>query len=409
MANKALMICSNYWTSPFHVGSHQIARTLVRMGWEVGFVSAPISPLHLLGRTDFRRRHELYRSGGSRFLDGRLWAYVPGAWLVPYDFPFLRSRWLLHHWHRLTVPDMVAKARENGFGRVDLLYLDSLTQPCWVTAIEHEHAVLRLPDHAAALGAPPAAVLENEAALARQVDVVVYAARSLEAHVHTLGPRRAMYLPNGVDITRFESTPDLPREYGTINRPIAVYVGAMDYWFDFDLVESAARLLPEISFVLVGPEELARRRMKALPNLHLLGRKDFSAIPAYLQHADVGLIPFDVGRYPELVNHVHPLKLYEYLACGLPVVAVEWTELKDLDSPAVLCRTVTEFVQEIQAAVASTGDRAARIRHAREADWGGRVSALLTGLGLDHAGLVIPAQVRPVRISSSSSGDEHVP
>lgn len=123
---KALMICSNYWTSPFHVGSHHIAHSLVKMGWDVGFLSAPIVPLHLFGRTDLRQRFELYRWGGGSFLDGHLWAYVPGAILGPSKLPLLRSRWIFNNWRHLTIPDVVKKVQGRGFGSVNLLYLDSM-------------------------------------------------------------------------------------------------------------------------------------------------------------------------------------------------------------------------------------------------------------------------------------------
>jgi glycosyltransferase involved in cell wall biosynthesis len=154
----------------------------------------------------------------------------------------------------------------------------------------------------------------------------------------------------------------------------------MDEWFDFDLVQAAAERLPEISFVLIGPDHLARQRLRPLKNLHLLGRRPYSDLPAYLHQADVGLIPFDVVGHPHLVRSVHPLKLYEYMACGLPVVATEWAELQALRSPAVLSATREGFIQAIETAVRAPRDPDRYLRFTEGADWRVRVAALLARL-----------------------------
>ncbi len=383
MSKKALMICSNYWTSPSRVGSHHIARNLVDMGWAVAYISAPISPLHIMGRTDLRQRFTLYKGGGKPFLNGRLWAYVPGAVLVPYDLPFLRSQWILRKWINLTIPNVVKKVERNGFGDVNLLYIESLIQPLWIDAINYEKSILRVTDHFASLETLSKAALLNQDQLAQRVDLVTYSAKSLEGYVAALHPKGMLHLPNGCNFSHFENR-DLkpPIEYINIPKPIVIYVGAMDYWFDYGLVEYAAIRLPKVSFVLVGPEGMARERLKNLPNLYLLGRRTYSDLPAYLNYADVGIIPFDVGRYPSLVNHIHPLKLYEYMACGLPVVAPDWEELRNLGSSAILCRNATDFVDGITQAILEPGVPDERIRYAKNADWKNRVSTLIEKVGL---------------------------
>ena len=69
---RVLMACSNYWNSPIQVGDQQIARLFVKEGWEVAYVSTPISPLHFLGgfTCDLRERLATYRAGGTRDLLG---------------------------------------------------------------------------------------------------------------------------------------------------------------------------------------------------------------------------------------------------------------------------------------------------------------------------------------------------
>lgn len=381
---KALMAAVNQWTSPFQIGAHHIARCLVAAGWDVAFISTPVSPFHLGALTpEVRGRLNLYGRGGLTDLGGHLWAYVPGALLVPRATPPLRSRWIHHHWPRLTVPNLVRTAQQHGFGEVDLLYVDAPVHEPWLGSITYRKSVFRLADRMAGFRAfnPEMGVLARR--VASNVDLVAYTARSLEPDVDHLAPRRRLYLPNGVDFARFSAaSAGTPPDLASIPRPIAIYVGTLDEWFDFDTVNALAEGLPDVSFVLIGPEDKARTRLGPRSNLHLLGRRPYQDIPAYLQAADLGLIPFDVHGHRALVDSIHPLKLYEYLAAGLPVVAADWEELRLLDSPAFLCRTADDYVAAVRRAITSPPDRATSIAFARAADWRGRVDQLLDALEL---------------------------
>jgi glycosyltransferase involved in cell wall biosynthesis len=350
----------------------------------VAFVSDPVSPLHLVQgiSRELRERWAIHQSGGVRDLANRLWAYVPAAPLTPHNHPLLRTEWVQRNWSRLTVPNVLQVIRAAGFPEVEFLYLDSVTQAFWLDAIPHRRSVLRIADRTAAFekSTPASARVERE--VARRVDLVVYTALSLRGYVESMGPRAAMHLPNGVDVAHFAgSDHPVPPELAALPRPIAVYVGAMDAWFDFKLIQDAAEQLPHISFVLIGPDHRARHRLVPRPNLHLLGRRPYAELPAYLHHADVGLIPFDVVGHAGLVQTIHPLKLYEYMASGLPVVAMEWEELQALQSPAVLCKTGEEFIAAVAASTRMPRDRSGYSRFTERADWGARVAALLARLG----------------------------
>lgn len=381
---KALMAAVNHWTTPFQIGAHHIARCLVDAGWDVAFVSTPVSPAHLGARTpEVQARLDLYRSGGLTDLDGHLWAYVPGALLVPRATRPLRSRWLHHHWPQLTLPNLARTVRQHGFGDVDLLYIDAPVHEPWLGSITHQKSVFRLADRMVGFRAFSAEMGVLARRIASDVDLVVYTARSLEPDVDDLAPRRRLHLPNGVDFARFcDPSAGIRSDLVSIPHPIAIYVGTLDDWFDFDAVNALTAAVPEVSFVLIGPEGKAYTRLVPRPNLHLLGRRPYADIPAYLHAADVGLIPFDVLGHQMLVNSIHPLKLYEYLAAGLPVVAADWEELRLLDSPAYLCRTHDDYVAAMRAALMSPRARETGVAYAKAADWHGRVDQLLEALDL---------------------------
>lgn len=377
------MAATNYWTSPFQVGSQHLARGFVRAGWDVAYVSNPISPLHVFARgsNEVRDRAAIYRAGGIEQFDGHLWAYVPGALATPTQSALLRGRWLHRNWSRLTIPNVDGVMGAHGFGDVDVLYFDTAVQHFWLDKIPHRRSVLRIADWSPGLRSHTREMLALEARLASRVDLVVYSAATLAPYVAELGARRSLHLPNGVDFERYVArTPEPPADLASIPRPIAIYVGSMEEWFDFGSVQAMAEALPDVSFVLIGTNRLARRRLRPLPNLYLLGRRPHEQIPSYLHHADVGLIPFDTAGHADLVHAVDPLKLYEYLACGLPVVAARWDELVALEAPVVLCGTVGEHVSAIRELLSVPHDPAPGIAFARRSDWQGRVDTLVCAL-----------------------------
>lgn len=383
---KLLMACANYWGSPFQVGSHHLAQGFVKAGWEVAFVSDPISPFHLAEgiSPELKERFRAYLQGGVSDLEGRLWAYMPATFLSPHNKPILRSEWVHRHWWSLSRPNVVRVVKAHGFGEVDLLYFDSVNQNFWLSQIVYKRSVFRLADSNAGFRKFTPAMKALEKELATSVDAVAYAAKNLRSHVEQLNPKRSLHIPNGVDFAHFaRPSPGVPPDLAGIPRPIAVYVGAMEAWFDFRLIEATAAALPEVSFVLIGPDHLARRRLAAAPNLHLLGRRPYGELPRYLHHADVGLIPFDVNGHAELVHSVNPLKLYEYLAAGLPVVATEWAELASLGSPAELVGTEENFIEAIRRVVTQPVNRDRLRSYAAQAEWSERVTDLWRHLELD--------------------------
>lgn len=383
-----LMASLEYWGSPFQLAGHHLARAFVAAGWRVAYISVPVSPLHLLRRSSpaIRARLRDWSRGGRTEADGALWSYVPGTLLAPRNSPVLRSRWVVNNWWRLSLPNVRRAAARHGFESVDLLYIDVAVQGFWLDAIAHRATVLRVADRLDGFGHISAAQVAAEREIAGRVDVVVHAAASLEGHVESLGARRTAHVPNGVDIARFDRTAGAePADLAGIPRPRAIYVGALESWFAFDTMNHVVATMPDVSFVVIGGSDATRSRLIDRPNLHVLGRRPWASLPSYLGHADVGLIPFDRVGHPDLVDGIHPLKLYEYLAAGLPVVATRWRELELIDSPAVLASTPDEFVGAIRAVTGAPDPRVVaeqRRAFARGASWDRRLQEMLGAVGM---------------------------
>lgn len=117
------------------------------------------------------------------------------------------------------------------------------------------------------------------------------------------------------------------------DRPIAVYTGGLMEWKGVDLLVDAARLLPKVLFVIVGgmDADVARIRSRArdLDNVRIDGFKAPALVPSYMAAADVGLVP---NRSTPIISsrYTSPLKVFESLACGLPLVASDLPSLRDI-------------------------------------------------------------------------------
>jgi len=215
-----------------------------------------------------------------------------------------------------------------------------------------------------------------EREIARASTVCVASAPDLVEHVEFLSGSRTHLVPNAFNARIFgrdqptEVPDDLP---GT--GPIALYVGALwGGWMDWALVRRAAERHPSTSFVFIGDH---RREGKGLPdNCVFLGLKRQRELPPYLASADLAFLPWKVSPVTQSTS---PLKIYEFVATGLPVVAPDLEPLRAIPG-VVTCSTADEFVDRVGRVgrAGLTPDAAAEmLRFASENSWGERVDDLI--------------------------------
>jgi glycosyltransferase involved in cell wall biosynthesis len=151
-------------------------------------------------------------------------------------------------------------------------------------------------------------------------------------------------------------------------RPIVGFVGGLSEWVDLELVASLARARPNWSFVLIGPSAIDITSVRELPNVRLFGSRPYASIPSYLAAMDVALIPFKLNR---VTYHADPIKAYEYLAAGLPIVATDLPALRRLDHVLRLASSPESFLNALDAAIAEgrSAHRAERQAEAQKHSW----------------------------------------
>lgn len=214
---------------------------------------------------------------------------------------------------------------------------------------------------------------EVEQRTVQSAAVLTATAPLLQERLQKQTGRAVCLLPNAVNLRLFNwqktypPPADLPGA-----RPRITYIGALyGSWFDWDVLVSVARAFPQASVVVIG--DYRGQCPVALPNLHFLGLKPQTSLPAYLAHTDVAIIPWKIN---EITQATSPLKLYEYLAMHVPVVVPDLLPLRDI--PALYRSTDTAgFLRGIADALSAEYDHAQVETFVAQNSWQARVDQLL--------------------------------
>ena len=231
-------------------------------------------------------------------------------------------------------------------------------------------------DYAAFHGASPR-IRADEDRLLLEADVVLASAGALASRLRLAG-KDPVLVPNAADVAHFgvEATP--PPDVASLPRPRIGFLGEIGPWFATEAVASAARARPDWTFVLVGPVTTPLLGgLLSLPNVHLVGRRPYSALPGYLWSFDCALLPFREGP---LTSAVSPIKIYEYFAAGRPVVSTPLPEVEALRHLATIVAS-GDLVRGIEDALLAPSRAEEARRFARENTWDHRVATILGALG----------------------------
>jgi polysaccharide pyruvyl transferase CsaB len=218
-------------------------------------------------------------------------------------------------------------------------------------------------------------IVEAEFRLVRECDLLVVTAQRL--YEKWQGYNRPMVLARNAADYDFYIQRYLPNDLlANMKRPIVGYYGAIADWFDLDLMTYLAESRPEYTFVLVGGLfDLDISRLQALPNVHWLGQQPYETMPQYLYHFDACIIPFKINP---ITGATDPVKIYEYMCGGKPVVSVALPELKSYADLLHLAGDRKDFASKLDRALAeSDPDLAERRRlFARQNSWDQRVLSI---------------------------------
>lgn len=200
--------------------------------------------------------------------------------------------------------------------------------------------------------------------LADESVCVVATARTLFAEVACQRQQRFALITNGVTV---ENYADIKRELNGLSaqyarlvhdgKPLLGFFGSLAVWLDYALLISVARLRQNYNFVLIGKPydtSLERVRFDFPPNLHVHPRVPYVVLPRYAAWFDVSLLPFVRNVVTDATS---PLKIFEYMALGKPIVSTDIKEVAHYRSPLV-GTTPEEFADMVDIALQLANDAA---------------------------------------------------
>lgn len=255
-----------------------------------------------------------------------------------------------------------------------------IDHPFWydvAAVVPNSRVIYDCMDHHEGFGNTAEAVLELERALMRNADLTITTSGWLDEVVAQHAPHRAL-IRNAGEFAHFAQRPDTIYAEPQ-GRKVIGYYGAIAEWFDLDLVEALAQRFSDCCILLIGADTVnAKGKLAHLPNVVMTGEMPYAQLPAYLHAFDVCLLPFKVIPLTLATN---PVKVYEYLSAGKPVVSVDLPEMRQFDGLVRVGQDTESFLSAVAEVLQDNGgaDALAQRQHfAQEQTWSHRARDLIS-------------------------------
>ncbi|MFZ2664581.1 MAG: glycosyltransferase [Patescibacteria group bacterium] len=232
-------------------------------------------------------------------------------------------------------------------------------------------------------------VADQEKLLVSRANIVFATTPGLVEKLKKHNPN-TYFAPNVGDYERYfgikDKKFDIPEDLKDIKHPIIAFTGAVDeYKFDRNLIRKVALDYPTYSFVIVGPMALKDKAtskkelgLSYIKNIYLLGTKEYADVPKYIAFFDEMIIPYQLNDYT--VAGCFPVKFWDYLAAGLPVVVTDLPAYTPFADVCYISRNPNEFSQNIRRALEEDSIEGIKKRQlvAKENTWEGKVLKMLS-------------------------------
>lgn len=322
--NKRIVFLSHtHIGGVYRVGSHHLAKAAVEFGDSALHISTPISWLHGFKKIDADMAYRFANAGKLMRHKTGILSYIPRT-ILPLE---MITKYGTHRWSILGVKKTIEVIKSFN---PDIVLIDQRSfQP--LLPLIHDPLLNKPTFFLRGTDLPKSSLEESlELKILDQVSGVVGTSSKILENISPI--HRKLLLNNGVD-KQF-----VDKDYNGLDRKNIIYVGAIDKRFDWEAVAIIAELLPEIEIDIFGtgpvPSHLA-------PNIRYKGTIDYDTLPGIFRKYRFGLLPFNFTS----TNHGRsPMKLWEYLASGLIVIASAVKEIIDINPPnTIIYRDLNEL------------------------------------------------------------------
>lgn len=231
--------------------------------------------------------------------------------------------------------------------------------PFWydvASVLPNSRLVYDCMDHHAGFGNNGQSLLIIEKQLLSRADLTIVTSLWLDSKI-AADSKRHVLIRNACDYEHFSAPPD--RIYhDSLGRQVIGYYGAIAEWFDLELIEAVARQHTDCSVLLIGSDTInAKSKLAKLPNVTFKGEVPYSELPYYLHGFHVCLLPF---RVTPLTLATNPVKVYEYLGAGKPVVTTRLPEMAQFGDLARVTADSNGFLAAVQECLSQAETEASR-------------------------------------------------
>ena len=328
----------------------------------------------------FIRRLFAYEQKHEKLFIKSQWNLIPGS---------REFSWISRLNHMLNKRSVMRTAKNLGFlnGR-NVVWVYDTEAAEYLSAFPHATVFYDCVDnHAVQAGVNrnPKRVHQEEKMILKRANIVTVTSKRL-LKMKRKQTKNIHLVLNAGDVALFQkqipkdSKTAAARALSAIPTPILGSVGALDsYKYDFDLLLASAKQHPDWNFVFVGSplveqKTRALKQLTKLPNVHMIGSIPREDVPAYVSYFDICLIPYKSNEYNEAS---FPLKFWEFMATGKPIVASGVPELAEYEPMIAYANNPKEFSQKITIILASGAKMdQARAKLASHHGWDNRAAEL---------------------------------
>lgn len=371
------------WDNPFWTNKQHVAVQLSSLGHQVLYIDSLGLRRPSISRQDGRRVLRRLRMGfrGPVQIGQNMWRWSPAV------FP-LQSNSLVRAVNRQILGHSIDRYLRLLGMKPDILWTYNPITTQLLDTSSFDAVVYHCVDEIKAQPGMPTVAIESYEKELSESASIIFATSPLLAETRSLWNANTHYFANVADYDHFSRAMDdsvlIPPDLQEIPGPRIVFIGAITpYKMDIQLLSTAARARRDWSFILIGKVGEGDpgadvSGLEAEPNIHLIGPRAYGELPRYLRGCDVGILPAAMNDYTAAM---FPMKFFEYLAAGLPVVSTALPALIGHSDVAHIASSPQQFISLIEAALNGDGPGLPkRLDRARQFTYESRMKDMMEAL-----------------------------